>query len=113
MMHKLKELLARVETWPTAVQEKAAASLDAVEQEYLAAYELSQADLQAVDRGLRAAEEGRFAADAEVEAVFARYREAGRSGSPRPRLPNSTRSFPISQETARVPPRRLWRTSKP
>ena len=37
-------------------------------------YRATKEELEGIDRGLRAADEGRFATAAEVEAVFAKYR---------------------------------------
>jgi predicted transcriptional regulator len=37
-------------------------------------YRATRAELEGIDRGLKAAREGRFATDAEVEAVFAKHR---------------------------------------
>lgn len=70
----LKDILARVETWPETAQEEAAASLQAIEQELRSPYQLTEADKTAINRGLQAAGAGEFATDAEVEAVFAKYR---------------------------------------
>jgi hypothetical protein len=70
----LKEILTRVETWPEAAQEEAVASLLAIEEELRSPYPLTEADKQAIERGLQAARDGEFATDAEVEAVFAKYR---------------------------------------
>jgi hypothetical protein len=39
-------------------------------------YPATPAELAGIERGLKAAREGRFAADAEVEAVFAKHRRA-------------------------------------
>jgi predicted transcriptional regulator len=39
-------------------------------------YELSERELAGIDRGLRAADEGRFASDQQVEAALARLRNA-------------------------------------
>ncbi len=71
----LKDVLKRVETWPEAAQEQAAASLQALEQELLAPYELTDEDKRAIDRGLEAARRGEFATDQEVEAILAKYRQ--------------------------------------
>ena len=37
-------------------------------------YRATMTELEGIDRGLREANAGRFASDAEVEAVFAKYR---------------------------------------
>jgi hypothetical protein len=47
VIQKLKALIARIETWPETVQE------EAVEEEFLAPYELNVEDRQAIDRGLQ------------------------------------------------------------
>lgn len=39
-------------------------------------YEATEEELAAIDRGLREADAGQFATDAEVEAVFAKFRQA-------------------------------------
>jgi hypothetical protein len=72
----LKDILTRVETWPEEAQEEAAASLQALEEELLVPYELTDADKAAIDRGLEAVRKRDIATDQEVEAVFAKYRQA-------------------------------------
>ena len=39
-------------------------------------YHATPEELEGIDRGLKAAREGRFASDAEVQAVFAKHRRA-------------------------------------
>jgi predicted transcriptional regulator len=39
-------------------------------------YDATPDELAGIDRGLRAAAEGRFATDEQVEAVFAKYRKS-------------------------------------
>ena len=72
----LKDILTRVESWPETAQEEAAASLQAIEQELQEPHKLTEADKEAIDRGLEAARKGEFATDREVEAVFAKYCQA-------------------------------------
>jgi len=72
----LKDILIRVESWPERAQEEAAASLQAIEEELREPYELTEADKEAIDRGLEAVREGQIATDREVEAVFVKYRQA-------------------------------------
>jgi len=74
MNAKLKDIIARVETWPEGAQEQAVALLLALEREYAEPYQATNEELAAIDRGLRDVAEGQFATDAEVEAVFAKYR---------------------------------------
>lgn len=71
----LKDILTRVESWPEPVQEEAAASLRAIEEELQEPYELTEADKDAIDRGLEAVSKGDIATDQEVDAVFAKYRQ--------------------------------------
>ena len=72
---KLTEVLERVEAWPADVQNELAEfalELDAGLKD--AEYEPTPEELAGIDRGLRAAAEGRFATDSQVEAVFANFR---------------------------------------
>jgi predicted transcriptional regulator len=72
---KLTEALERVETWPPHVQNELAEfalELDAGFKD--GEYEPTPEELAGIDRGLRAAAEGRFASDREVEAVLAKLR---------------------------------------
>jgi hypothetical protein len=71
----LKEALQRVETWPEEVQEELAEialEIDAGLKGGL--YRATPEELEGIDRGLKAAEEGRFATDEEVEAILAKHR---------------------------------------
>ena len=73
----LAHALERVELWPAEAQDelaKIAMDIDAG----LAGdvYEPTVDELAGIDRGLRAAAEGRFASDEQVEAVFAKFRKA-------------------------------------
>ena len=72
----LKDILNRVATWPDRVQDQAAASLQAIEQGIWEPYDLTEDDKKALDRSLEAVRKGEFATDGEVEAVFAKYRQA-------------------------------------
>jgi hypothetical protein len=72
---KLTEALERVEAWPPDVQNELAEfalELDAGFKD--GEYEPTPEELAGIDRGLRAAAEGRFADDQEVDAVFAKFR---------------------------------------
>lgn len=73
---RLTEALQRVETWPPHVQDELAelaleldAGLKGGE------YEPTPDELAGIDRGLRAADEGSFATDQQVEAVLAKFRK--------------------------------------
>ena len=68
---KLTEVLERVEAWPADVQNELAEfalELDAGLKD--GEYQPTPEELAGIDRGLRAAAEGRFANEQEVEAVF-------------------------------------------
>jgi predicted transcriptional regulator len=71
----LKEAMERVESWPQEAQEELAEiafEIDALLKG--GNYHATTDELQGIDRGLKAAREGRFATDEEVEAVLAKYR---------------------------------------
>jgi hypothetical protein len=70
----LEILLERVSTWPDKAQEEFVRSVAAIESKHLGAYRLSGEERDAVRRGLADMREGRLASDAEVAAVFNRYR---------------------------------------
>jgi len=72
---KLTEVLERVEAWPPHIQNELAEfalELDAGFKD--GEYEPTSEELAGIDRGLRAAAEGRFATDQQVDAVFAKFR---------------------------------------
>jgi hypothetical protein len=72
---KLTEVLERVEAWPADVQSalaELALELDAGLKD--GEYQPPPEELAGIDRGLRAATEGRFASEAAVEAAFAKFR---------------------------------------
>lgn len=72
---KLTEALERVEAWPPHVQNELAElalELDAGLRD--GEYQPTPEELAGIDRGLRAAAEGRFASDSEVETVLAKFR---------------------------------------
>jgi hypothetical protein len=72
---RLTEALERIETWPADAQDKLAEiALDIEDALSGKEYEPTPEELEGIDRGLRAAVEGRFASDQEVEAVFAKFR---------------------------------------
>jgi predicted transcriptional regulator len=73
----LAHALERVESWPAEAQDelaKIAMDIDAGLAGDL--YEPTPEELAGIDRGLRAAADGRFASDEQVEAVFAKFRKA-------------------------------------
>ncbi len=74
---QLAEVLERIESWPAHAQDELAEiARDIDEGLKKGEYEPSEAELTGIDRGLRAADEGRFATDEQVEAAFAKLRGA-------------------------------------
>jgi hypothetical protein len=71
---QIKAALDRVLTWPAEAQEEAVASLQMIEEEFMAAEELSPEDRAALERSEDDVRHGRFATDEEVQRVFGRYR---------------------------------------
>jgi hypothetical protein len=73
----LKEAIRRAETWPDEAQEQLAEIAFEIDAELKGGvYHATPEELVGIDRGLKAAQEGRFATDEEVEAVFAKHRGA-------------------------------------
>jgi hypothetical protein len=72
--HGLDILLERVSTWPEEAQDEFVKSVTDIESKHLGVYRLSDEERDAVRRGLADMREGRLASDAEVAAVFNRYR---------------------------------------
>jgi hypothetical protein len=71
----LTEVLERIEAWPPEAQNEFAdfaLELDAGLSD--GEYKPTLEELAGIERGLRAAAEGRFATDQQVEAVFAKFR---------------------------------------
>jgi len=73
----LTEALQRVETWPEHAQDMLAELALEIDQEMREGkYHATPGELAGIDRGLKAAREGRFATDDQVEAVIAKHRPA-------------------------------------
>jgi hypothetical protein len=73
----LKEAMQRVDSWPQEAQEELAEIAFEIDARLKGGkYHATPEELAGIDRGLTAAREGRFATDAEVEAVFAKHRRA-------------------------------------
>jgi hypothetical protein len=71
----LADILKRAETWPPHVQNELAAYARELEAGVQGdAYHPTPEELAGIDRGVQAADAGRFATAAEVEAVFAKFR---------------------------------------
>jgi predicted transcriptional regulator len=73
----LREAMRRVESWPVEAQEELAEIALEIDAGLKGGvYHATPEELEGIDRGLKAAREGRFATDQEVEAVFAKHRRA-------------------------------------
>ena len=72
---QLTDALARVETWPPDVQnELAELALELDAGIKGGEYQPTADELAGIDRGLRAASDGRLASEQQVAAAFARFR---------------------------------------
>jgi len=71
----LEEAMRRAETWPAEAQEELAEIALEIDASLRGGtYHATLEELEGIDRGLKAAREGRFATDEEVEAVIAKPR---------------------------------------
>ena len=66
-------LLERISDWPNEALNELFRAMGEVELKYDLTYKLTDEDREAIERGLAAADAGRFASDGEVEALFNRY----------------------------------------
>ena len=74
----LKDMVALVETWPVAAQEELAEIVQAMDAAMKGGvYHATPEELAGIDRGLASARAGRFASDADMAALFERYRPGG------------------------------------
>jgi predicted transcriptional regulator len=71
----LKEVMRKIESWPEEAQKELAAIAQEMDESLRGGiYHASQEELAGIDRGLKAAREGRFAKDKEVEAALSKRR---------------------------------------
>jgi hypothetical protein len=70
----LEILLERVSNWPEEAQEELVKSIADIETKHLGVYRLTDAERDAIHRGLAEMREGRLASNDAVAAVFDRYR---------------------------------------
>jgi predicted transcriptional regulator len=74
-MNKIAEsILDRIADWPEEVQAEVMQSIVDIEKKHFGVYRLNDDERAAVRRGLEEMRQGKFATDAQVEAVFNRYR---------------------------------------
>jgi hypothetical protein len=76
MTQKLRELMARVETWPEEAQEELVRSAFDIEMRHVGAYELTEEDRAALESSLDDVRHGRLATEEQVAGVFSRFRHA-------------------------------------
>jgi hypothetical protein len=73
----LKSLLDRVQSWPEAAQDELVSVAMEIETELKARdYVASQEDLRIIDAAMASIDAGDLASEAEVKAVFAKFRGA-------------------------------------
>ncbi len=73
----LKEAMQKAESWPEEAQQELAAIAREMDEELRGGvYHASPEELEGIDRGLKAAREGRFATDKEVQAVLSKQRRS-------------------------------------
>jgi hypothetical protein len=72
----LKNILDRIETWPETAQDEAAATLQAIEEDFVVPYTLAEEDRAALERSADDVRQSRFATDEAVQKVFGRFRRA-------------------------------------
>ncbi len=75
-MEKLQELLDRAKTWPAEAQDELVELGREIEGEVKGEYHATPEELRGIDRGLKAADEGRFAPVAQIERALAKFRIA-------------------------------------
>jgi len=74
---QLTEVLERVESWPAHAQDELAEIAREIDESLTSGdYEPNKAELAGIDRGLKAAAEGRFATREQVDTALAKLRDA-------------------------------------
>jgi predicted transcriptional regulator len=69
-----RKLLERIGSWPEEDQDELAEAALEIEARRAGIYRLTEADREAVQRGLDDIEQGRFASDEEIAAIYKRAR---------------------------------------
>ena len=75
-MSALKDVLNRAQHWSVSAQEELLRAAMVIERNQDVDFELNSADWRIIDERIAAAARGEIAGDAEVEAVFGKYRLA-------------------------------------
>jgi hypothetical protein len=77
MTTDLRNLMARVQTWPEAAQDELVAIANQIESELHAGdYLATRQELRTIDAALASIDAGEVASDAEIEAAFAKFGSA-------------------------------------
>lgn len=71
---QIEAVLDRVQSWPIARQEDAVSLLLSMEAQETTPFILSEEDEADIEAALEDVEQGRFASEEEIEAVFSQYR---------------------------------------
>jgi len=73
----LKNLLERAQAWPEAAQDELVSVANQIESELQAKdYQATQEELRIIDSAMASIDAGESATDAEIKAVFAKFRSA-------------------------------------
>ena len=73
----LKNLLERAQAWPEAAQDELVSVANQIESELQAKdYQATQEELRIIDSAIASIDAGESATDAEIKAVFAKFRSA-------------------------------------
>ena len=73
----LKNLMERVQAWPEAAQDELVSVANQIESELQAKdYQATQEELRIIDSAIASIDAGESATDAEIKAVFAKFRSA-------------------------------------
>jgi predicted transcriptional regulator len=75
---KLKEVLEKAESWPDEDQEELVELAREIESRRSGIYRLNDDERKAVEQGMADARSGRFASDAEIDAIFKKARSPRR-----------------------------------
>ena len=76
MIANLKEMLPKIEKWPSEDQEALADAAREIEMGRMGVYSASSAELAGIDRGLADSRNGRFASEQVVAAIRAKFQTA-------------------------------------
>lgn len=73
----LKNLLERAQTWPEAAQDELVSIANQIESELQEkVYQATQEELRIIDSAIASIDAGEAATDAEIKAVFAKFRSS-------------------------------------